>query len=330
MSPSSRLKAGIAGILILLGVGATGYVIIEGASPLDAVYMVLITVSTVGFGEVFALSSAGRVLTIMILVLGVGLGFYTAGAGIEQLLILGEARRTRRTRRRVDHMTGHIVLCGFGRVGQGTWEALGRRGIDVVVVESDPERVETARELGATVVEGNATQNETLMAVGIARAKALVTCVTSDADNLVIVLSARSLCPDLHIVSRSADSESEGKLRLAGANRVVAPQVVGSERLAAMAVEQSLADMFDVVIGGRTLEFAIEEIHVPASSPISGMSLKEAGIRERSGATILAVEDRSRGLLTMPTADHILQGDETVIVVGTHESVEKAITLIVG
>lgn len=330
MSPSRRFRAGLAGIFVLVVIGATGYWLIEGARPLDAIYMVIITVTTVGFSEVFPLSAGGQILTIGIMVIGVGLGFYTAGAGIEQLFILGEGRRANRTRRMVEHMSNHVVLCGFGRVGHGTWESLNRRGVSVVVVESDPTMVQHARDLGATVVDGDGTHNETLLEAGIKRARALVACVTNDADNLVIVLSARSMCPDLHIVSRTSEAESESKLRLAGADRVVAPQVVGSERLAAMAVEQTLSEMFDVIVGGRMLEFAIEEIHIPESSLLVGMSIREAGVRERSGAMILAVEDRERRLLTTPTPDHILQGDETVIVVGTQEQVDRAQKLIDG
>lgn len=330
MSPSARFRAGLTGIFVLVAFGATGYVLIEGAQPLDAIYMVMITVTTVGFGEVFSLSTGGQVLTIGIMVVGVGLGFYTAGAGIEQLFILGEGRRATRTRRMIEHMSNHVVLCGFGRVGHGTWEALTRRGISVVVVESDTTMVQHARDLGAIVVEGDGTHNETLLDAGIKKARALVACVTNDADNLVIVLSARSMCPDLHIVSRTSEAESESKLRLAGADRVVAPQVVGSERLAAMAVEQTLTEMFDVIIGGRTLEFAIEEIHIPRTSLLVGMSIREAGIRERSGAMILAVEDTERRLLTTPTPDHVLQGDETVILVGTQDQVDRAQKMIDG
>jgi voltage-gated potassium channel len=155
-----------------------------------------------------------------------------------------------------------------------------------------------------------------------------VACVTDDSDNLVIVLSARSLCPELHIVSRASEAEWEEKLRLAGADRVVAPQVVGSERLAAMAVERNLADVFDIVVGGRALEFVVEEVVVSEESTMSGATIRDTALRETSGAMVLAVEDRHRRILTTPTPDHVIEPGTTVILVGTPDQVERAAILL--
>jgi voltage-gated potassium channel len=178
------------------------------------------------------------------------------------------------------------------------------------------------------VIDGDATHNVTLEQANIGKARALVACVTDDSDNLVIVLSARSLAPDLHIVSRASELEWEDKLRLAGADRVVAPQVVGSERLAAMAVERNLADVFDVVVGGRTLEFVVEEVVVARDSALAGSTLKNTSLRETSGATVLAVEDKRRKMLMTPSPDHVLDVGDTVILVGTPDQVEAACELL--
>jgi voltage-gated potassium channel len=297
---------------------------IEGAHPFDAFYMVMITVSTVGFGDVFPLGHGGRLFTVAIMVMGVGLAFYTATAGIEQMFLLASDRRRNRTMKSIENIHDHVILCGLGRVGRGTLKALEDRGIDVVVIEADGDRVDHAIDEGVVAIAGDATHNETLELAGIRRARALVACVTDDADNLVIVLSARSLVADLHIVSRASEEEWESKLRLAGADRVVAPQVVGSERLAAMAVERELADVFDVVIGGRAVEFAVEEIEVTASSSTVGKTIRESGLRERTGALILAVEDLARRSFTAPDPDQVLAAGSVVIVVGTQTQVESA------
>lgn len=328
MTPIARFRVGVTGLVILIGAGTLGYVLVEGAAPFDALYMVMITISTVGFSEVFALSTGGRALTLVIMLLGVGLGFYTAGAGIEQLFVLGATRRTTRIQRMIDELSGHVILCGFGRIGRGVWSNLRARGIEAVVIEVDQGRAEDAREAGAHIVEGDATHNEVLLRAGIDRARTLVACVREDSDNLVIVLSARALCPDLHIVSRASEAESESKLRLGGADRVVSPQVVGSERLAAMAVEPDLAEIFDVFVGGRPIEFAVEEIRVSSESPLVGTSIREAQIREKTGALILAVEDRQRRLMTTPAPDQIIEGDSVVIVVGDKSQVANASRLL--
>ncbi len=330
MTATSRLRAGIAGLVTLIIAGTAGYVVIEGASPIDAFYMVAITITTVGFNEVFELSSLGRIWTVFIMVFGLGLFFYTAGAGIEQLFVYGATRRRSRAIRMIEQMSDHVILCGFGRVGRGVLESLLRRDVDVVVIEQRVEAVEQAELSGAVGVVGDATHNDTLIEAGIDRARALVACVTEDADNLVIVLSARSIRDDLHIVSRASETEWDEKLRLAGADRVVTPQRVGSERLAAMAVERSVAEMFDVVVGGRAIEFAVEELKVSADSPVVGTTIRDSAIREQSGALILAVEDVRSGTMHAPSPDHVLRGHETVIIVGSHAQVEAAARLLTG
>ena len=328
MTTKSRVAAGVTGLILLIIVGSTGYVLIEGAPAFQAFWMVMLTITTVGYGLPFELSTAGEAFTIAVMVLGVGLLFYTAGGVIEQLFVLRTERRAGRVMRMATHMRDHVILCGLGRVGTGTLRALEYRGVDVVVIDNDQAAVQSARDEGILVIEGDATHNDALQAAGINRARALVACVTDDADNLVIVLSARSLAPELHIVSRASELEWEEKLRLAGADRVVAPQVVGSERLAAMAVERNLADVFDVVVGGRALEFVVEEVIVSETSTLAGSTIRDTALRQTSGAMILAVEDSHRQTLTTATPDHVVEPGATVILVGTPDQVEAAAAML--
>jgi voltage-gated potassium channel len=330
LSTQRRLRAGALGILVICTLGTIGYIVLEDAHPFDAFYMVMITVSTVGFGEVFPLSRAGEVLTLLVLLSGVGFGLFTAAALVERVFLYGASRLRVRMLKKVGAMSGHVILCGFGRVGEGTWEALRRRDVDVAVIEIDPDRCERARVLGARVLEGDATDNDTLRTAGVDRASAVVACVTHDSDNLVVVLSARSLAPSLHIVSRASQAEWESKLHMAGADRVVAPQQVGSERLAAMATQQTIADMFDVVLGGTAIQFTVQEMIVSGNSPISGSTIRASGLRETTGALILAMEDTSRTRLTAPSPDQVLEAGTALIVVGTPDQVNQAVQLISG
>ncbi len=330
MRLTNKLWAGAVGLAVLTALGTLGYVWIERVSVLDALYMVAITITTVGFSEVFELSPASRILTIAIMVLGVGLALYTASAAIERLLDLGVERQRARTQKLISEFSDHVIVCGFGRVGRGVYRNLVDRGEQVVVIDEDPASAAEAETAGVPIIMEDATFNDTLVAAGIGRAKALVACVADDSDNLVIILSARSIHPTIHLVSRASEQESESKLRLAGADRVVAPQVVGSERLAAMTVEKNLAEVFDVIVGGRAVEFSVEELRVDESSSVVGSSIREAAIRERSGALILAVEDQSRNMLHAPSPEHVLLPDSAVIVVGTAVQVSAAADLFSG
>ena len=324
MSPTRRVQIGLSLLAIVIAVGTLGYVVIERANPIDALYMVMITVSTVGFSEVFPLDAAGRMLTIGIIISGVGTSFYTIGAGFELLFLLRDRRRQMSIIREIDHLDGHIILCGYGRVGQGAAERLRERKAEVVILETDQERYESAIEDGFRAIEGDATSNRVLSEAGIERARAVIACVSEDSDNLVITLSAKALAANVMVVSRATDPEVESKLKLAGADRVVAPQAVGAERLAALTLQPALTDFFDVVVGGRAVEFLVEEIDVTDKSSVNGLSIRESRIREASGALILAVEDRNRTMLVNPDPELVLTAGQKVICVGTRAQVEAA------
>jgi voltage-gated potassium channel len=311
-------------------VGTLGYMIIEGASAFDSFYMVLITITSVGFAEVFELSDMGRVWTLVVLGVGFGVALYTAVASIEALVDFSEDRKRRRVQNQVAKLTGHVIVCGFGRVGRGTWHALTNKGVDVVVIESDNERVEAARAADAYVIRGDATHNDVLELAGVHEAIALIACVADDSDNLVIALSVKALTPNLRVICRATEPESERKLRLAGADAVVAPQAVGAERLALLALQPELAQIFDVVVGGRPVEFHVEELDVAPSCSVDGRTIGECGIRQQSGALILAVETPGETTVVNPGADVVLNAGNRLIVVGTKDQVDRASKLLQG
>jgi voltage-gated potassium channel len=290
--------------------------------------MVAITVSTVGFEEVFPLSGTGQVWTVVIIAMGIGVVLYTAAASIEYVVDLGEVRKKRKMEKDVSRLSDHVIVCGFGRVGHGTWTALRSRDVPVVVIESDSDRVEQAMAAGALVIRGDATHNDVLELAGIHSAQSLIACVADDSDNLVIALSVKSLRNDVRVICRATEPESERKLRLAGADAVVAPQAVGAERLALMAQQPELAQIFDIMVNGSPVEFRVEELDIAPDCVMAGKTIMDSGIRQETGALILAVEGGDETVMINPGPNVRLTPGERLVVVGTKDQVNRAADLL--
>lgn len=320
------------GLWMVLGtivLGTVGFIVVEDQDLLGGLYLTIITISTAGFAEPpGGFTTAGKIMAIVLLTVGVGSVFYTAVVGLEVMVeeVIGGTGRRRRMRRKVDRMQNHFIVCGFGQVGRDVWAQL---PIDrTVVIESDEEAAEQARVQGATVFVGDATRDEALQAAAIRRAEALIACVRSDSDNVAIVLSARALNPRLRIIARATEAESARKLELAGADRVVAPQVVGAERLAALALRPDLAEFVDIAAGNTMVEFLIEEVIVPTRSPVAGRTIADSKIRDLSGALVLAVKQPSGPVTVSPPADLELMAGQTLVLIGTAEQLKEAIAYI--
>ena len=328
MNLKRRIAYGLEALGVIVVVGTFGYVLIERVNVFDALYMVVITITTVGFGEAFELSDAGRLWTMFILVSGFGIAIFTAVASIEYLVDLGEVRKRAKMQRQAAQLRNHVIICGWGRVGRGTWSELNLKGKTSVVVESDPERADAAEAAGALLIRGDATHNDVLEVAGIHDAQALIACVADDSDNLVIALSVKALRPDLRVICRATEMESERKLRLAGADAVVAPQAVGAERLAALALQPELAQIFDVVVGDSPVEFHVEELDIESECAVDGRTIQESGIRQDSGALILAVEGQSDQYVVNPGPEVLLTAGDKLVVVGTKDQVRKAADIV--
>ena len=259
-----RLRLALAMLASVFVLGTIGYVIL-GFSVLDAVYQTVTTVATVGFREVQPLDDAGKVFTIILILVGVGTALYTFSVVLETLFE-GHLRALfgrRRMERQIETMHGHVIVCGWGRVGRAIADELTAASTDLVVVDLDPTRV---AEAALPAMVGDATEDRVLEAAGLLRARALVAALDTDAGNLFVTLSARSLRPDLFIVARARIEESEEKLRRAGADRVVNPQSIGGARIAAFVLQPHVTEFLDVVMHDRGLQFRLEEVLVPAGS----------------------------------------------------------------
>jgi voltage-gated potassium channel len=309
----------------VLAVGIVGYVLIEGWSFLDSTYMTVITLSTVGFGEVRPLSQAGQVFTILLVVAGVGALAYSFGRFVD-LLVAGHIRglwEAGLMQRRIDRMESHHIVAGLGRVGSEVAITLEREGAPFVIVDCDLEAIEPAAEAGWAYVEGDATEEETLRLAGIGRARSLVTTLDTDADNLYVTLTGRTLNPDLVIVARSTHVSTEEKLRRAGADRVITPNVIGGRRMAAMVLNPIVTDYLDLVSHSGGIEFQLEELEVSAGAPLAGQSIAGARIRDTIGVLVLALRSADGSMNTNPSSDTVFEPGDHIVALGTQDQLGR-------
>lgn len=320
---SRTIGVGLVLILLLVG-GTAGYMAIEGWSFLDAAYMTVITLTTVGFGEPHDLSSTGRWFTMVLILLGVGIVAYALSSTYE--LIASPARRQRwrlkRTQKMIDQLRQHVIVCGYGRLGREVARNLKESGIPFVVVEIDEVVAETVEQKGMLVCRGDASEEGTLERAGIQHAKALVASCEHDAANVFIVVTARALNPDFQIISGAQRGETEPKLRRAGADRVVAPYPLVAQRVSSLVSRPAVTDFLDVVMHSGDLELRLDEVKVAPTAPVANKSLAEIRAREIYGVTILAIVPPGRPALTAPQANDRLEVGARVVALGTADALE--------
>lgn len=320
MSPHMRLTLAVLALASVVLVGTAGFMLIEGErglSFLDAFYMTVITVSTVGFREAFPLSKAGQIWTILTIGFGVVTVTYAFGS-VVSLLVSGELRSQqvrRKMHKKIEGLQDHTIVCGYGRMGSLIVEELQRKKIDVVVVESDPSKTVQLIEAGLAYVIGDATDEEILKQAGLLRAHALVISLPTDADNVYVTLTVHTLCPEVLIIARAEQLSTEIKLQRAGATRVVCPQVIGARKMANILTRPNVVDFVEVADQGFDLE--IDEYRIGSGSPLVGKSLRDANVRDRTGATIVAIKREDGETLVSPDPTSVLAANDTLILVGS-------------
>ena len=314
----SRVTRGGIALLAMLAVGSTGYVVIEGWSVLDAVYMTVVTMTTVGYAEVRPLSSAGRAFNLFVMLGGVGLMLYiltvTVQAVVEDEVLKGLFRR-RRMRGKLDALDRHYIICGYGRVGREVAAVFRGEEAPFVVVDADEDAAEAAEADGSLAIRGNATHNETLRQAGVERARGLIAASGSDSDNVVITLTASAINPGLNIVARADDSETAGKLTVAGAGRVVTPYRIGGRRMALSAIRPMSVDFFEDIVDPDRSGPRISEIEVAEGSPLAGVTV--AGFEASNDARVLALCRPDGSILFTPGGETVMEPGDGVIVLGT-------------
>ncbi len=321
------------GLLVLVFVfGTLGYMQFEGWDALDAFYMTVITLATIGYGEVHPLTTPGRIFTIILIF--AGLGIFTVMVGsVSQAVLEGQFDklfdRSKKMREQIEKMRNHTIFCGFSRLSRIAAAELRRAGEEIVVIEADAVRGREAEQAGFPVVYGDATLDESLTSAGVARAKRLITLLPRDSDNVYVTLTARELNSSLYIVSRAEDEVGEKRLKRAGVNRLVSAYRLAARKLADGLMRPYITDFFEIA-GTGVAGWKIEEIKVPASSPICGKTLRDLALRQTANVSIAAIISPEGKFQLNPQGDTVLGADSTLIAVGWKADIETLEGLIVG
>ncbi|NPA49329.1 MAG: potassium channel protein [Thermodesulfobacteria bacterium] len=324
MNLVERLFIALFLLILVLFVGTMGYFLIEGWSLFDALYMTIITLSTVGYGEVHPLSEAGRLFTIFLIFAGVGIAFYVFTM-VTETIISGQLQDflgKRRLEAKLETLHDHYIICGYGRIGRHICHIIAKE-VPFVVVEKNPQVVKEIEKEGFLYLEGDATHEEVLKKAGIDRAKGLVSVLRSDADNVYITLTARGLNEKLFIIARADEEHVETKLKRAGADKVVSPYLIGARRMALIILRPAVTDFLELVTPEQSVELQLEEVRISDRSDLVGKPLLESGIRQFSGAIILAIKKVTGEMIFNPPPDYIFEAGDVVVALGDRKGLAR-------
>jgi voltage-gated potassium channel len=309
---------------IVIG-GTLGYMVIERWNAWDAFYMTVITITTVGYREIHDLSRAGQAFTVVLLIVGVGAALYTftlmAAAVVEGNL--PQRFQRRRVARMLETIKNHFIICGYGRIGSLVAAQFRQQRIPYVVVERDAARYQAAIDEGGLALEADASREDVLRAVGIARARGLIAAVSTDAENVYTVLSARVLRPDLYIIGRAEGEEAMQKLARAGANRVVSPYQIGAVQIAQTALRPAVVDFVALASNAEHSDLSMEEIAIAPQSGVAGRSILQANLRQQYGVIVVGMQRGDGRLEFNPEPDAVIRAGDKLVVLGSAESLRR-------
>ena len=312
-------------MISILGAGTMGYVVLQGWSVMDAFYMTFITLTTIGFAEVRPLSDAGKLFTIGIAVVGIGTFAYIASRTVQSIVINNLFRR-RLMQRKIDHLEGHFVICGFGRLGQRVARDLVAADRDVVVIDRRDDRAEQLEQAGILFVQDDAEEDATLRRAGLERAAGLILVLPQDSANVYVALTAREIRPDsmFFIVARTNEQTSTRKLLRAGADKVISPVEIGADRIAQTILRPHVDRFMEKVLGVDVLDFDLEELQVEAGSMVDGRSLAELDFRRHFDAIVVGIMKQDlRQWNFNPDASLQIDAGDTLIVLGPPDTIER-------
>lgn len=313
-----RIKWAIIFLLSVFVIGIGGYMVIEGWNFFDSLYMVVITLATVGFGEIHPLTFHGRIFTIVLILVWAGIGFYALST-IIQPIIEGEIRKVlgrKKLEKEIRNLKDHYIVCGFGRMGSYISRELRNASVSYIIIEKDEYLREKLERENYLYLYGNASEDEVLIEAGVKKARGLVAVVASDADNVYITLTARQLNPNLFILARSTNESSERKLQQAGANKVISPYQMGAVRMVQAILRPAVLDFIEIAFHGKSMELQCEEFLVKPNSSLVGSSLQEAEIRKNLGVIIVAIKETSGKMVFNPSRDVRINAGDTLITLG--------------
>ena len=322
MEPIRHVLVALLLLLLVVIAGIAGFMYLEGLSLFDSLYMTVVTITTVGYGDITPRTLYGRIFTTGLIVSGVGITLYVL---IEMMELVVEGRLSEafgivKEKRSVAKMKRHMIICGGGRTGSVIVDEFKAEGIEFVVIEHDPEVVKELKKQGIPVVEGDATQDEVLIEAGVERASGLVSTLPSDCSNLLLCITAKSLNKELDIVTRASSQEAARRLYSIGAKKAVIVEAIGGRRLAKSLIKPAVVDFLE--FASKTGETSLETLKVEPGAKIANKKVKELRIKEKIGAIIIAIIRGEKVISNVGPEDEILEGD-TVVVIGKRESLSR-------
>lgn len=299
--------------------------LIEGWSFMDGLYMTVITLATVGYGEVHSISQAGRLFTVILIVLGVGFTLYVIG-NVVQFLVEGQIRTILgrfKLEKQISRLEDHYIVCGYGRIGRALSGFLIQKYLNIVVIEKDEGRIPVMNEDGVLYLVGEAADPDNLVKAGLKRAKGLLAVLASDADNVFLVLTAKRLNPDIFIVARAVQNSTKETLYSAGANNVVSPYDLGARRMAHAILRPSVIEFLEMAFVDSGTDIYVEEFPVSAASRLVGCKLIDSGIRKDLDLIIITIKKADGDMSFNPSADTVIEAGDTLIAVGASRNLLK-------
>ncbi|MGC9325067.1 MAG: potassium channel family protein [Desulfomonilia bacterium] len=324
---ADRLKYVFLLLAFVFFTGTIGFHFIEGWSFLDSFFMTLITITTIGYREIYPLSDGGKLFDVMIIFLGVGSAAY-GFASIAQFVVEGEVQRVlgrRRLDKKITQMNDHYIICGNGRIGSLISQELHKHKKTFVVIDRDPAAIESLERVGIPYVMGDATSEDTLIKAGIQRAKALIATASSDMTNVYIILIAKELNPVIFVLARAETEDSTKNLRRAGANKVISPYMIGGRHMANIILKPTVVDFIELATGEKMEDFIIqmEGFKIKRGSSLLGQTLKNAPIRKNLGLIVVAVKDSSGKMIFNPSADYTISESDVLVCIGSPDALQS-------
>jgi voltage-gated potassium channel len=314
----------IAPLLMFLVIGPAGYIFLEDTSFLDGLYLTIITISTVGYGDIAPTTPAGRLFTVLLIFSGVGYVMYMFSQ-ITEAMVEGGLQRfveRRKMHKEMTRLHEHYIVCGFGRIGQEICSILRENNRSFMVIENDDEVIREIDQLGYIKLKGDASDDDILLEAGIKNARGLVAVVSTDADNLYITLTARGLSPNLFILTRSSGTPGVAKkLKRAGASKVISPYAIGAHRMAQLIVRPTVVDFLDLAMQARELGLCMEELLVTAQTSFVNTTLMKSGLRKKYDIIVVAIKRPDIPMIFNPGPDTEIQQDDILIVLGDNQQI---------
>jgi len=320
---TKRLTIAVLILIAVLFLGMTGFHYLEGWGFVESLYATVVTLSTVGYGDFSPHTKEGMLFTVFLILIGVGTMLYTVGL-VAETMIEGRIRDVigrGRLEKAIKNMKNHYIVCGCGRIGRHLCKELAVEKVKFVVIDKDPEIIQRIEAAGYIYHQGDATHDKTLIAAGIKNAKGIVCVLPSDAENLYVILTAKELNPNIFILSRSEEEESERRLLRAGADRVMSPYMLGGMRMAMSILRPAMLDFVEITTRRQSMELRMEEVSLCEGSSFIGQSLEDSAIRQKYGLIVVAVKKESGQMNFNPVAKYIIEINDRLIVLGEDENI---------